>query len=79
MISLFIIPTSPTVKSSDSQMPVLLFFKLENSTYTFETKEHDFPQRVIYILPENNTLHAWIDGDVNGRVKKSIYNYIRVQ
>ncbi len=60
-------------------MPVLLFFKLENSTYTFETKEDDFPQRVIYILPENNTLHAWIEGDVNGQVKKSIYNYIRVQ
>jgi hypothetical protein len=44
-----------------------------------KTKEHDFPQRVIYMLPENNTLHAWIEGDVNGQVKKSIYNYIRVQ
>ncbi len=70
----------PTVKSSEqSDAGAFFFLSWRTALIHLKTKEHDFPQRVIYMLPENNTLHAWIEGDVNGQVKKSIYNYIRVQ
>lgn len=53
--------------------------KLENNTYVFENAQHDFPQRVIYSLPEKESLHAWIEGTVNGQLKKSDFFYNKVK
>ena len=37
-----------------------------------------FPAEKLFHV-NGNTLHAWIEGDVNGQLKKSIYNYLRIQ
>jgi hypothetical protein len=46
-----------------------------NDTYIFDNPAHDFPQRVIYKLPENDQLHAWIEGMDKGSYRKSDYYF----
>lgn len=45
--------------------------------FVFENKAHDFPQRVIYQFITKDSLHAWIEGTVNGVEKRSDYYYRR--
>jgi len=68
----------PIVQGQNNHQPVLFkLSKLENGIYTFENPEHDFPQRVIYELPKENKLHAWIEGTSKGTFKKSDYFFTR--
>lgn len=46
-----------------------------NDTYVFDNPAHDFPQRVIYELPKNDKLHAWIEGMDKGSYRKSDYYF----
>jgi len=48
-----------------------------NKIFIFENPEHDFPQRVVYQLISNDSLHAWIDGKYQGRATKEDYYYSR--
>ena len=50
-----------------------------NKKFTFENKKHDFPQRIIYDLISDDILHAWIEGEVNGKFEKSEFKYVRVK
>lgn len=55
-------------------------FKLisnEHNTYIFENKDHDFPQRIIYQNQGKNDLLAWIEGEFNGKMRKSEFKYKR--
>jgi hypothetical protein len=55
-------------------------FKLvsfSDGTYIFENKQHDFPQRVIYQDKGKDALLAWIEGEIQGKTKKSEYPYHR--
>jgi uncharacterized protein DUF6265 len=68
----------PIVDENNNRPVVFTLIKLEKETYIFENKKHDFPQRIIYNLPQNNTMHAWIEGDINGQFKKSEYNFVKI-
>jgi hypothetical protein len=69
----------PTVNGQNDERPIAFtLIKVENDTYTFENKEHDFPQRIFYALPKNNIMHAWIEGNINGEFKRSNYYYKKV-
>jgi hypothetical protein len=53
----------PTVTGQNNAQPVR--FKLityNDSAFTFENKEHDFPQRVIYRFINNDSIVATIEG-----------------
>jgi hypothetical protein len=53
----------PTVAGQNSGKPVA--FKMiaySDSSFTFENKEHDFPQRVIYRFVNNDSIVATIEG-----------------
>lgn len=50
-----------------------------NQQFTFENPLHDFPQRVIYHLVNNDSLHAWIEGKQYGKEKRSDFYYRRVK
>ncbi|MDQ0636691.1 hypothetical protein QF042_000256 [Pedobacter sp. W3I1] len=55
-------------------------FKListKNKIYVFEDKTHDFPQRIIYQNQGKNDLLAWIEGELNGKSRKSEFRYKR--
>ena len=55
-------------------------FKLiatKDETYVFEDKTHDFPQRIVYQDRGKNDLLAWIEGELNGKSRKSEFRYKR--
>lgn len=70
----------PLVEGQNNGEPVS--FKLvstQNDVFIFDNPEHDFPQRVIYQLPKNDALHAWIEGLDKGVYRKSNFIYKRVK
>ncbi|HEY0057555.1 MAG TPA: DUF6265 family protein [Flavisolibacter sp.] len=70
----------PTVPGQNNEKPVVFTLaRLENDGYIFENKEHDFPKRVVYVLPKANTLHAWIEGNINGEARKIDFKFKKVE
>lgn len=47
-------------------------------TVAFENPEHDFPQRIIYRAAPGDSLHARIEGTVNGQARSADFRYGRV-
>ena len=45
----------------------------------FENPEHDFPQRIIYRLGENNTLVARVEGTKNGKTSGFDFPFVRIK
>lgn len=55
-------------------------FKListKNQIYIFENAAHDFPQRIVYQNLGKNEMLAWIEGELNGKSRKSEFRYKR--
>ncbi len=48
-----------------------------NDSVIFENKEHDFPQRIVYYYKTSNKLYAYIDGIVNNKYRKEIFEYTK--
>ncbi len=53
--------------------------KIENSVFTFENPDHDFPNKIIYDISNKNSLNAVIEGMIGGSLKKIDYNFIRIK
>ncbi|HEX6913902.1 MAG TPA: DUF6265 family protein [Chitinophagaceae bacterium] len=52
-----------TLKGENNQQPVAFRLSAFNdSSYTFENKEHDFPQRIIYRFINDDSLVATVEG-----------------
>lgn len=51
----------------------------DNKQFVFENKKHDFPQRIVYSQPVKDSLHAWIEGPVDGENKKLHYYFSKVK
>lgn len=49
----------------------------ENGRFTFENKQHVFPERIIYTNPTKDSLHAWIEGNIDGEKKKIDFYFFR--
>jgi len=43
----------------------------------FANPEHDFPQRIIYWLSDDDRLHARIEGEVDGEARSSEWSWAR--
>ncbi len=55
-------------------------FKLvssNNDTFTFENKQHDFPQQIVYQNKGKDELFAWIEGKIGGKKRKMEFPYQR--
>jgi hypothetical protein len=44
----------------------------------FELPEHDFPQRVGYRRVGADSVHAWVEGTMNGSMRRVDFPYARV-
>jgi hypothetical protein len=69
-----------TVTVPDQNDAEAVTFKLipsENGIFTFENKEHNFPQRITYSNPVKDSIHAWIEGKVEGETKRVDFYYKR--
>jgi hypothetical protein len=45
----------------------------------FEDPDHDFPQRIIYRLGDDGSLHARVEGEVDGQVRGIDFPYRRCE
>jgi hypothetical protein len=55
-------------------------FKLvssENGIFTFENKQHDFPQKISYQNKGDAELLAWIEGSISGQNRKISFPYLK--
>lgn len=55
-------------------------FKLsstEAGIFTFDNPEHDFPTRISYSNPSKDSIHAWIEGQVDGEFQKIDFKFQR--
>ena len=69
-----------TVKVPDQNDSEAVTFKLipsEKGIFTFENKAHDFPKRITYSNPVKDSIHAWIEGEVKGELRKVDFLYKR--
>jgi hypothetical protein len=70
----------PTVGGQNNNQPVTFNMSASSdNSFTFENKQHDFPQRVIYRFVNNDSLVARTEGTVNGKLKSSDFYYSRVK
>ena len=69
-----------TAKVPDQNDAQAITFKLipsEKGIFTFENKAHDFPQRITYSNPVKDSIHAWIEGKVEGEDRKVDFYFER--
>lgn len=64
---------------NDGQTVEFKLTSTRNGTYIFSNPQHDFPSRVVYQLPVADSLHAWVEGKIDGNVKRIDFNYKRLQ
>ena len=57
------------------------FLLVEHSSkkFTFENKEHDFPQRITYEFHKDGKMTAAIEGNLNGEFKRKEFSYRLVE
>lgn len=42
----------------------------KDGVFTFQNQEHDFPSSISYSNPKKDSIHAWIEGEMNGEFQK---------
>lgn len=68
----------PTVSNQNGGQPVA--FKeasFADTMVVFENKGHDFPQRIVYVKKTDNNVLAYIEGEVNGKLERFDYQYVK--
>ncbi len=69
--------TVATANQNDQKPVAFKLISSEKGEFIFENKSHDFPERIIYTNPVKDSLHAWIEGTVNGQPKKVDFYFSR--
>jgi len=62
-------------RQNDDQPVTFKLIPSEKNVFTFENPEHDFPSRISYANPTKDSIHAWIEGHVNGEARKIDFYY----
>lgn len=64
----------------NNNIPVtFLLNSTTDGVFSFENTLHDFPKRIFYSEPIKDSLHAWIDGEVNGKYRKIDFYFSRTE
>ncbi len=62
------------------QKPTLFtLISFNDNKFIFENKEHDFPQRIFYNFYDNGKLTATVEGEVDGKLKQEVFNFVLVK
>ena len=69
--------TVATANQNEKKPVTFRMVSSANGQFTFENKNHDFPQRIVYTNPKKDSLLAWIEGTENGEVKRIDFSYSR--
>ncbi len=63
----------------NQNMALFSIVEYSSKKFTFENKEHDFPQRIIYEFHKGRKLTAAIEGNVNGEFKRTEFSFVLVE
>jgi hypothetical protein len=66
---------APTVKGQNNNREVQFTLVEYDSSFVFENKDHDFPQKISYFR-KDNMLYASIQGESNGNLKTINFNFV---
>jgi hypothetical protein len=70
----------PSIQAEEGMQPTKFkFISSANGELVFENKEHDFPQRIVYTHPLEDSLIAYIDGKKNGEYRKEFFRMKRIK
>src|SRR5690606_5590003 len=69
--------TVATANQNEKKPVTFKMVSSEKGKFIFENKNHDFPQRIVYTNPAKDSLHAWIEGNVNGEAKRVDFSFSR--
>lgn len=65
---------TPIVSDQNNQQPVpFKMVSISNQGFIAENPEHDFPQRITYMLVSGNHIYAFVDGKVEDKYIKNEY------
>jgi hypothetical protein len=70
----------PSIQSQNDGLPV--FFAMTSSKkgeYVFENKKHDFPKKIVYTNPSDDSLIAYIEGPTEKGMHKEFFKLQRVR
>jgi hypothetical protein len=67
----------PTVEENNMRPVKFMLIRSSINSFTFENKEHDFPQRIIYRFVNNDSIVARIEGTLGGKFRFTEYYYKR--
>lgn len=57
-------------QQNDNQPITFKMRPSDDGVFTFENPEHDFPSSISYTNPMKDSIHAWIEGKVQGETRK---------
>jgi hypothetical protein len=68
----------PVVENQNNRQPIeFRLISVDKSKFTFENKQHDFPQRIIYNIVTADSIVARIEGEKKGVVSGSDFHFKR--
>lgn len=69
---------TPSVKGQNNNEAVTFdLVDIDKNKFIFENKDHDFPQRIVYVIKSADNLYAYVEGDTKKGFKKIEYNFKR--
>lgn len=70
---------APVAAGQNEEKEVLFKLKsIQGSEFVFENLQHDFPQRIVYHIKSQDSLHAFIEGKMENKNKRIDYPYSRI-
>ena len=70
----------PMVSNQNNGKPIMFHLvSNEEGVFVFENKLHDFPQRIVYAHPKEDSLYAYIEGMDKGKMDKIEFPMVRVK
>lgn len=71
---------APTAYGQNKDMEVQFeLVDLKGSEFKFENVKHDFPQRIVYEPIGQDSVHAYIEGTMNGKSHRSDYHFSKIK
>ena len=69
---------APTAFGENQEQEVSFTLKqIVKGQFIFENLKHDFPRRISYKMIGNDSLHAYIEGEIAGKLKRIDFKYAR--
>jgi hypothetical protein len=70
---------APVTAGQNDEKEVLFKLKsIQGNKFVFENLQHDFPQRIVYHIKSQDSLDAYIEGQIEAKNKRIDYPYSRI-